>query len=290
MKLFISRASPSFYPFGHTRSSRFFSFVRPRYTIEEALEKLRERNKQNPKMMMSLNMHLNLDYRVKSNRMHGVFDLPHGLGRRTKIAAYTYDDESKVQAMMAGAEIAGDLVQLVRSKNENLIDLRMFDRVVADTEVEDIFTRANKMRTSLRKHKMLPCFEEKTLVNPGDFEEAVYKHVHGLYRPYITDHHGNVTSCIGRASQDNSQLSENVNCILAQLFEARPECFGTAPSRKKGNIGIFLLGLHLCGASSVALEIDLDSIPILSKLNQPEKTRDYQVVSDETMEFLRRSL
>lgn len=274
-----------------TQSSKWFSSIpRPRYTIEEALLKLRERSKYNPKMMFSVNFALNLDYRVKSNRMHGVFELPHGLGRRTKVAAFTYDDERKVQALMAGAEIAGDLDQRFRAKYDHRLDVTKFDRVVADTDVEDMITKPNKLRTNLRKLKMLPCFEQNTLVTPNDFHEAVYKHVHGIYRPYETDYHGNLTTSIGRASQDDFQLVDNINDIMNQLFEARPNCFGTGPSRKRKNIGIFVLKMHLAGALNVSLEIDQDSIPILTKLNKPEIQRDYQVVSDETLELLQRSL
>jgi ribosomal protein L1 len=182
------------------------------------------------------------------------------------VAAYTYDDERKVQALVAGAEVAGDMEYRVREMGYNL---GLIERVVADTEMEEIMKRANKFRTILKRSKLLACVEEKTLVPPDDFEEAVYKHVHGIYRPYQTDYHGNVTVSVGRSSLEDWQVNENISTILTQLFKARPNCFGTGPNRKRSNIGIFLLKMHLAGALNMSVEIDLDSFPFLPKLNSP---------------------
>jgi large subunit ribosomal protein L1 len=268
---------------------RTFAIIpKPRHTIEEALTRLRSRTKDNDRAIFSVNFKLNLDWRVKSNRMHGTFEIPHGLGRRSKVAAYTYDDELKVQALIAGAEIAGDMEHRVR---ENGYNLAMLDRVVADTELEDIMKRPNKFRSSLKRQSLIACVEEKTLVSPDDFAETVYKHVHGIYRPYQTDHHGNITTAVGRASMEDWQIDENVAAVMMQLFEARPDCFGTGPSRKKQYIGIFLLKMHMTGALNMSVEIDLDSFPFLLKLNSSATIdREYQVVSEQTLRELQRSL
>jgi hypothetical protein len=76
-----------------------------------------------------------------------------------------------------------------------------------------------------------------------------------------------------------------------QLFEARPDCFGTGPSRKKKDIGIFVLKMFMTGALNMSVEIDLDSFPFLFRLNSSATVqRDYQVVSEETLHKLQRSL
>lgn len=251
-------------------SKRFLSTIIPKpfYNLEEAIARYRDKTKNNQKLTFNVCVKLNLDYRVKTNRMKGTFDLPHGAAKQGNIAALTYNDELKVAALLNGAVIAGDLA--FRYKIQEMTSyMDYLDRVVATTDMEVEFQRPGRFRSKMKKQKLIPCFEYKTLVSPDDFAETIYKHVNGFYRPYVTTHHGNVTTNIGRMRQDDSEIEANLNYVLEHLFENRPDDFGTGPSRKKKNIGIFVLGMHLMGGRGFSIPLDLESFPILREKNVP---------------------
>ena len=215
--------------------------------------------------MYGVNLTLNLDFRVKSNRMKGVFDLPHSIGKQVRTAALTFDDELKVEAMLHGAVIAGDLDYQLR---KDRIDPDLLERVVATDDLEFEFRKSSRLRSRLKKAKLLPDVDYKTLVPADDFSEAVYKHTHGIFRPYSTDRHGNVTTALGQMRMEESQIAENLTAVLEQIFRDRPDCFGTGPSRKLKHMGVFVLGMHITSSKNLSLPLDLDSFPILQKKNR----------------------
>jgi ribosomal protein L1 len=219
----------------------------------------------------SFNVHitLNLDWRIKAQRLRGIFDLPHSVGKPCLIAALTHDPELAEAALSAGASYAGDIEARILSNEMQWP--KHFQRLVATDDMKHIVTgKGCKLARKLKRHKINPSPDDKTLVAPEDFVEAVRKHAGGYFIKYQNDLSGNVSVMIGKAALENHKLVENFDWVLRHLFATRPFEFGNGPYAKKKNLGKYVLGMHMVSSKTAALPLDLTTIDILNEMNQME--------------------
>lgn len=246
--------------------------MRPKlvYTIDQAIELLKENCAErggNP--MFSMNVNLNLDPRIKGQKLKGIFDLPHSTGKVCPVVALTHDDDLALEAVSAGAAYAGDLEQQIM---DNKIQWPTnFERLVATRDMENrVVAKQSRLARKLRRHKITPCVEERTLVANEDLVETVRKVSIGSIIYYRTDLHGNVAARIGRVASERNCIAENFNEVLRHLFHTRVPVYGTGPRGKKKNIGKYVLGVHLVASGTESLALDFASVDILVEKNQEE--------------------
>ena len=245
--------------------------VKPKvqYSLEQAIALLRERCESHPIATVTVVVNLNLDTRIKGQKLKGVFDLPHGItGKGFRVAALTLDPDLAEAALSAGASYAGDIQKRIL---ENEIQWpRDFERLIATKELENVVVpKQSRLARKLKRHKIVPCIEDKTLVEPEDLVTSVQKYVNGSCVPYVTSQHGAVTTRIGRVESESHVITENFIQVLRTLFDTQVPVFGTGPRAKKRNIGKYILGIHLV-AKNGALPLDLELIDILAEKNQQD--------------------
>jgi ribosomal protein L1 len=273
---------------------RYF-FNRPQvvkvfYPIEAAIETLKQQCVGHDTAMLTVSVNLNLDPRIKGQKLKGVFEHPHSTGKTCSVVAYTLDDGLAQQAVEAGAAFAGDLHDRIMS---NEIQWPMhFDRLIATHDLDTIVLprkilkerirqnklyhvelpeSASRLAARLKRHDIVPCPEDKTLVDPVDLIRAVRGYTNGCNVPYITDLHGNVTTRIGKVVMDTTKLVENFHSVLQHLLDTQPAVFGTGPRAKKSNVGKYVQSMHIVASRVEPLRLDLDAIDIL-------KERNYQFI------------
>lgn len=157
------------------------------------------------------NVVLGVDSRKGDQVVRGSIDLPHGLGRTVKVAAFVPDDKVK-EAMDAGADAAGldDLIETVKSGQFD------FDVVVA---TPDVMPKLAVLGQILGPRGLMPNPKMGT-VSPNI--KATIDSVKKGQAMYKTDKGGIVHCSIGRVSFNADQLVENLSALIAGLMKAKP--------------------------------------------------------------------
>jgi ribosomal protein L1 len=246
--------------------------VRPKikYTVDSSVELLKEQCASNPSSMVTMHVLMNLDYRVKAQRISGVFDLPHPTGKLRSVAVSTLDLELAEAALNAGANHAGDVEPRIL---QNQIQFqRNFDVLVVTPDMAHSVTGRSTFAKRLKRYGIVPCVEFKTICEPEEVCEVVRKYAYGFFNQYKNDAHGNVSTSIGRFSLQPSQIVDNFHQVLRHLFDTQLTQFGNGPDAKKKNIGKYILGIHMVASQGDSFNLDLDSIEILRELNQQTVT------------------
>jgi large subunit ribosomal protein L1 len=244
------------------------SKARPKltYTVDEAIKLLREQCSSNPKSMVSTQLTMNLDWRIKTQRLEGVYDMPYSTGKLQSVAAATLDLDLAEEALKAGANHAGDLTARILSNEIQWP--KQFQVVVCTPELAHEMTGKTKLGRKLKRHKITPTTELKTIVEPEEFCETVRKHAYGFYIPYKSDMHGNISTKLARFSELDEIIIENFHYVLRHMFDTQLTQFGNGPDAKKKNIGKYILGIHIVASQADAFTLNLDSIDICRELNQ----------------------
>jgi large subunit ribosomal protein L1 len=260
--------------------------VKVYYPIEAAIEILKEQCDGQENAMFTVSVNLNLDPRIKGQKLKGVFEHPHSTGKACSVVAYTVDTSLAEEAVLAGATFAGDIRDRILNNEiqwpmhfERLIATQDLDTVVLPRKVlverikqcklvdVQVPRMPSRLAAKLKRHKIVPSVEDKTLVIPEDMVRAVRGYSDGSYVQYVTDAHGNVSSRIGKVTMATTALVENFHSLLSHLFDTQPAVFGTGPRAKKGNIGKYVQSMHLTASMATPLRLDLDSIEILRERN-----------------------
>lgn len=239
---------------------------------------------------MTVAINLNLDPRIKGQKLKGVFDYPISTGKSYLIAAYTTDPILTDQALAAGAKFAGDIYddilgnkiqwplhfeRLIATKDlmlrviprKVLFDLNKANKKQPEKLIE-IPRHHDRLATKLKRNKIIPSHENMTLVDPSEFVRAVRGYSNGCMVPYTTDSHGNVSTRIGPVNKATTEeLVENFHFVLQHLFDTQAPVFGTGPRAKKGNIGKYIQGINIVASQGRPLILDLETIDILKERN-----------------------
>jgi ribosomal protein L1 len=239
-----------------------------RYTIDNAVELLREQCGSNPKSMVSMHAILNLDWRIKAQRIAGIFDFPYSTGKLRSVAAATLDLDLAEEALKAGANHAGDIgPRIIRN---DIQWPRNFDLIIATPELAHSVSGRTPLGRKLKRHKIVPCLEFKTIVEPEELSETVRKYAYGFITQYRNDMHGNITTKLGKFEGDNREIIDNFHHVLRHLFDTQLTQFGNGPDAKQKNIGKYILAIHVVASQGDSYELDLDTIDILKELNQQD--------------------
>lgn len=244
------------------------SKARPKltYSIDEAVGLLRQQCNDNPNSTVSIQITMNLDWRIKTQRLLGLFDMPYSSGKLLSIAAATLDLDLAKEALKVGANHAGDLTSRMLSNEVQWPN--HFDVLICTTELAHEMVGKSKLARKLRRHKITPTVETKTLVESEELIETVRKYAHGFYVPYKSDLHGNIGTRLARFVQPDANIVENFHYVLRHIFDTQLTQFGNGPDAKKKNIGKYILGIHIVASQGDSYNLNLDTIDICRELNQ----------------------
>jgi ribosomal protein L1 len=182
------------------------------------------------------------------------------------IAAATLDLDLAEQALEAGANHAGDLTERILSNQVHYP--KQFQLLICTPELAHEMTGKTKLARKLKKHKITPSKETKTIVEPEEFCDAVRKYAYGFYTPYKSDLHGNISTRLARFAEPDENIIENFHYVLRHIFDTQLTQFGNGPDAKKKNIGKYILGIHIVASQGDSYNLNLDTIEICRELNQ----------------------
>lgn len=181
------------------------------YTIEEAIAAL----KQMPtKFDQSVEVHLRtaIDPKKSDQQMRSTLILPHGSGKKVKIAVIVADDKVK-EAKESGAAIVGgsELIEEIEKTKKTDFDLLL--------TTPDMMPKLAKLAKILGPKGMMPNPKNDT-VTPN-----IKKTVDELGKgkiAYKNDDTGNIHLIIGKLSFDAAKLAENYATAMETIMKAKP--------------------------------------------------------------------
>ena len=181
------------------------------YSIEDAVNLVKERAKTKFDETIEIAMNLGVDPRHADQMVRGVVNLPNGTGRDVKVAVFAKGDKAD-EAKKAGADIVGaeDLVEIVQ---KGTIE---FDRCIATPDMMPLVGRLGKV---LGPRGLMPNPKVGT-VTP-DVTAAV-KSAKGGAVEFRVEKAGIVHAGVGKASFTSQALVENVKAFADAVVKAKP--------------------------------------------------------------------
>lgn len=174
------------------------------------------------------------DQNVKAN-----FSLPHGLGKKVKIAVFAVGDEAEA-AVKAGADRVG-YEDLAEDMKKGELD---YDVVIATQQSMPI---VGKLGTTLGPKGLMPNLKLGTVTTNA---AAAVKAAKAGQFTIKNDKAGQVHGSVGRSSFDKNVLVENITALVDEIRRIKP------PTAK----GIYLKAIALSLTMSPSLKVDVHKI------------------------------
>ena len=183
------------------------------YSIEEAIKLAKETSKVKFDASVEAHFRLNIDPKQTEQKVRTQINLPYGIGKTMKVAAFVSPAKEK-DAKEAGADIVGGEELVKQIKQTEKTD---FDIAVADPAMMKSLATVAKI---LGQRGLMP--------NPkaGTVGEDVGKIVRDLKSgskiDVKTDDSGNIHQVIGKVSFDDGKLLENFQALKEAIHRAKP--------------------------------------------------------------------
>jgi len=213
------------------------------YTIEEAIDKLKEMHSVKFDETVELSIKLGIDPKKLQQPIRGSVVFPYGIGKEVKVLVFATGELAE-KAKNAGADYVGgnELVEKIKS---GWLD---FDAVVSTPDMMKIVSPLGKI---LGPKGLMPNPKTGTVTN--NVEEIVKELKKGRI-DYKMDKEGNIQIPCGKISFDKEKLVENI-------IEAIKNVLSVKPSSVKG---IYISNMYLSLTMSPSLK--LNSTRILQEL------------------------
>ena len=181
------------------------------YTLKEAIGILKSVPKTKFDESVELAFHLGIDTKKSEHMVRGTVVLPHGTGKKIKIAVFCRGEAEK-QAQDAGADIIG-AQELIDKVAGGWMD---FDCVVA---TPDMMKDLSKLGKVLGPRGLMPSPKTGTVTQ--DVAKAIKELKAGKVE-FKTDKQGGIHVAVGKISFGESQLLENASLLIDSLKSSRP--------------------------------------------------------------------
>ncbi len=186
---------------------------------------------------VDLAVRLNVDPRVSTQMVRTYALLPHGTGKRAKVAVLDGEDwEDYVGSVSLLGEVA-------KAKGRNLKDVTV--AIARKHFVSEVAKRAGR---ALGPRGLLPHEKEGTVVR-GDLKEAADKAATRWVKLRV-DKGANIHARVGRVSMDAGQIRENVLEVMTRISAAKPR----EVKRK------YVLNVSLSSTMGKSVRLDLESL------------------------------
>jgi len=187
-------------------------------TLQEAVNRISKAPKVKFDETVELHFNLNLDLKASDQGVRGTVVLPHGIGKKVRVAVFCKGDAA-AKAQAAGADYVGD-TDLIEKVMNGFMD---FDVVVASP---DMMRDLSKLGKVLGPRGLMPTPKAGTVT--ADVERAI-KEVKAGRVEFKSDKQGGIHLGIGKRSFDDNKIIENAQHVIEAVNHAKP-------SAVKGNL------------------------------------------------------
>ena len=206
--------------------------------LEEAISILKEIGP--TKFIESVELHANLNINPKyaDQQLRTTVTLPNGVGKQTRIAVLTNQENFK-EAKSAGADIIGndDLIEQITQGNIN------FDLLIA---TPNMMPKLAKLGRVLGPKGLMPSPKSGTV--SSTLEATLTEFKKGKFE-YKADKTGIVHVNFGKIDFSNNQLIENLKALYKSIEQNRPS----------GVKGKYFKSLFICTTMSPSIKLELDA-------------------------------
>ena len=182
-----------------------------KYTLDDAVKKLKEIAFAKFDETVELTMWLGVDPRKADQLVRGTLVLPHGLGRSKSILVIAQGDKIK-EAEEAGADFVGGEDMVTKIKGGWL----EFDAVIATPDMMRLVGGLGKV---LGPRGLMP--NPKTGTVTFDVKTAVRETKAGKVE-YRVDKTGVIHTAVGKVSFDEIKIVENTRALIDAVGKAKP--------------------------------------------------------------------
>ena len=182
------------------------------YSLDEGVAMVKSSASAKFDESIELHVKLGIDPKKSEQTVRGTCILPHGTGKKLKIAVFT---ESKTnEAKEAGAELIGgkELVEEIGKTSKIAFDVAL--------ATPDFMRELSKIAKLLGPKGLMPSPKIGTLTD--DLAGSI-KNLKSGQVSFRNDNTGNVHQIIGKASWDSAKLKENAAALLSQVKKLRPK-------------------------------------------------------------------
>ncbi len=211
--------------------------------LEEGLKKIQElNNAKKRKFVESVDIAVNLgiDAKQSDQAVKGSILLPHGSGKKVKVAVFCANEEQQKTALDAGATIVG-LEDLVAKIEGGFLD---FDCCIA---TPDVMQKISKVARKLGPRGLMPSPKNGTVTT--DVAKAVADALKGKIN-FKNDKAGTVHCLVGKVDFDIAALVENTKAVVRAIKDVKPET----------SKGKFIREFYLNTTMGPSVKIAIDSL------------------------------
>lgn len=182
------------------------------YTLAEGIELIKQTATVKFDSSVELHVRLSIDPRKGDQQVRSTAALPHGTGKKVRIAVIASDSDKQKAAKDAGADLVGeqDLINDIKNGKIN------FDVLVATPDTMKLLAPIAK---TLGPKGLMPNPKDGTVTT--NVAEAVSSLKKGKIS-YKNDDSGNIHLIVGKSSFTAEQLTDNVRAAVDSLMKAKP--------------------------------------------------------------------
>jgi large subunit ribosomal protein L1 len=206
------------------------------FNIDEAVQFFVDSKRDKFDETIEISMNLGVDPRHADQMVRGVISLPHGTGKKMRVAVFARDEKAE-EAKLAGADIVGaeDLAEDMQKGNLD------YDRIIATPDLMGVVGRIGKV---LGPKGLMPNPKLGTVT--ADVKVAVQAAKSGQVQ-YRAEKTGIVQAGVGKVSFGSEKLIENVKSFIDAVQKARPS----------GAKGTFIKKISLSSTMGAGLIINI---------------------------------
>ena len=209
------------------------------FTLEEALDILKEGNNSKFDESLEVAFRLGVDPKHADQMVRGTVALPHGTGKTIRIVVFA-QGEKATEATEAGADVVGaeDLGEKIRGGWSE------FDVCVATPDMMKVVGKLGKI---LGPKGLMPSPKAGTVTM--DIGRTI-KELKGGRIEFRVDKQANIAAAVGKMSFDKEKLIENVRTLAEAIIKSK-----LSPSK-----GTYMLNASICSTRSPGIKLDQSSL------------------------------
>jgi large subunit ribosomal protein L1 len=205
------------------------------YSLDEAIGLVKKFATAKFDETIEMHIHLGIDPKKSDQTVRGIMSLPHGTGKKIRIAVFT--ESSEAEAKSAGADIIGGKILVEEISQGGKLD---FDNAIA---TPDFMRELSHIAKNLGTKGLMPSPKNGTVTT--DIKGIITKLKSGQIS-FRNDDSGTIHQSIGKASFNDAKLKENARVFLQEIKKLRP----------KGIKGTYIHSIILCSSMGPGVRVE----------------------------------